>query len=422
MGAPPFTATASAAPGGPDFLTGAQRHRKAGELDAAAHSRLCEELRRQGQLDRALHHGRLSLALLPDAAETLYNLGILHYDRQDVDHAIRCERRAIRLDPDSPGPHFELAEGLLLSGQLEEGWAEYEWRFRLPGAPPPIPPSLLAAGRPAPRPQWDGHPFPGRLLLVADQGFGDVIQFARYIPMVKRRCPDLVIAASPEMLPLLAQVSDKDRLHQKWESLPDFDCWCPLSGLPRLFGTTLATIPADGPYLLADPKLAARWRERLDGLLPKTWRRIGLVWTGRSTHGNDHNRSLPLRSLAPLLDLDGIAFVSLQVGGSQSQVGRYFGKAPLVNLGAEIEGFADSMAILQGLDRLVCVDTAIAHLAGAMGLPASVLLPFASDWRWLTNRSDSPWYPSVRLHRQSVPGCWDALIEEVAALLRASAR
>ncbi|MBP2303586.1 tetratricopeptide repeat protein [Azospirillum picis] len=389
--------------------------------NAAARNGLSEVLRRQGRLDEALRHGRLAAALAPEWPDALYNLGITHYERQEVDSAILCERRAIRLAPSAPGPHFELAEGLLLSGRLEEGWQEYEWRFRLPGVPAPVPPELLAAGRLAPRPQWDGRPQPGRLLLVADQGFGDVIQFARYIPMAERLCPDLVVAASPEMMPVLGQLIDDRRLHQEWDQLPEFDCWCPLSGLPRLFGTGLSTIPAEIPYLHADGELAAWWKERLDGVLPKGMRRIGLAWAGRPSHGNDHNRSMRLRRLAALSEIDGIALVSLQLGPAQADIGRYFGRAPLANPGPEIADFHDTMAILQGLDGLVSVDTAVAHLAGAMGVPVWLLLPYAPDWRWLRGRPDSPWYPTFRLFRQPAPGDWQGVIGQVAAAIAALA-
>lgn len=382
---------------------------------SADHGSLCEELRRQGRLEEALRHGRLAVALDPGSLGALYNLGLLLYDRLEIEQAILWERRAVRLAPLSAEPHFELAEALLLSGRLEEGWQEYEWRFRLPNVEPPVPPALLSAGRPEPRVQWDGKPGAGRLLLVADQGFGDVIQFARYIPLAERLRPGLVVACSPEMRPILRQMLDDERLHQEWDGLPEFECWCPLSGLPRLLGTGLATIPAPVPYLRADPDAAARWRKRLDGLLPRGMRRVGLVWAGRPTHGNDHNRSMPLRALAALSRLEQVALVSLQLGPPLAEIADYFGKAPLVNLGPEIDGFDDTMAILQGLDRLVSVDTAVAHLAGAMGVPVSILLPFAPDWRWLLGRRDTPWYPTATLHRQTIPGRWDEAVQEVAA-------
>ncbi|WP_207462195.1 glycosyltransferase [Azospirillum sp. SYSU D00513] len=388
--------------------------------NATAHSGLGEEFRRAAQLDEAARHGRLAAIIEPGDVNALHNLGITSYDRLEIERSVVCNRRALRLAPNMPGPHFELAEALLVSGHFEEGWEEYEWRFRLPDSPPPIPPHLLAARGLAPPRQWNGRLLPDgdQLLLVADQGFGDVIQFARYLPMVQALCPDLLVAASAEMVPILRQVIDEQRIHEDWDSLPDFQTWCALSSLPRLFGTGSQGIPTTGPYLEADRELADWWKRRLDQLVPRTYRRIGLVWAGRPSHGNDHNRSLRLNQLAPLFDLDEVAFLSLQIGPAAADIGRYFGRAPLVNLAPEITDFDDTLAILSGLERLISVDTAVAHLAGAMERPASVLLPFAPDWRWLIDRSDTPWYPSLTLHRQNAPGDWTAPLHEVVNLLR----
>jgi hypothetical protein len=384
---------------------------------ALAHHGLCELRRLRSRLDEAVAHGRHAVALEPGNPDFHYNLGIALHDRQDIEEAIACERRAVRLAPDAPEPHFELAENLLIAGRLDEGWQEYEWRYRLPHAPPPIPVEWLTGRGLADCPQWNGQPMEGTLLLVADQGFGDVIQFARYVPMAATLCPNAIVACSAEMLPILRQQPGGLNARGLWDAVPHFDAWCPLSGLPRLFGTVLTTIPVQIPYLHPDPELAARWRTRLDELVPKGLRRVGLVWSGRSTHGNDHNRSMRLRQLAALFDLKTVALVSLQLGPAQAEIGRYFGKTPLVNLGPEIEDFDDTMAILHGLERLVSVDTAVAHLGGAMGLPTSILLPFAPDWRWQLERSDTPWYPTVTLHRQISPGRWEEPVQEVCGVL-----
>ncbi|WP_246472711.1 glycosyltransferase family 9 protein [Azospirillum tabaci] len=370
-------------------------------------SDLCEIRRREGRLDEAAAHGRRAVALDPDDAAGWYNLGVALYDRLEIAAAISCERRAIRLAPDAPGPHFELAEGLLLSGQWEEGWREYEWRWRLPGVPPLIPPAVLERhGHTAAR-SWDGRPLPGgTLLLIADQGFGDTIQFARYLPMAAALCPNLVVACSPDMQPVIRSLPGGYRTVTDWEEAPPFAAHAALSGLPGLFGTRPDTIPAPLPGLRAEPERVERWRERLDGLLPRGYRRVGLVWAGRPTHGNDRNRSLPLARLAPFFTLEKTALVSLQKGPAQAEAARYYGAAPLVDLGPELESFADTMAVLAQLDHVVCVDTAVAHLAGAMGRPTAVLLPYAPDWRWLLGSGGTPWYPTVTLHRQPAPGRW----------------
>ncbi|KAA0597866.1 hypothetical protein J2848_001652 [Azospirillum lipoferum] len=394
---------------------------------APSHSDLCEIHRREGRLDEAVTRGRCAVTLDPGDAAGWYNLGVALYDRLEIEASVTCERRAVRLRPDWPAPHFELAEGLLLSGRLEEGWREYEWRWRLPGVPPPVPPAIRKRCGPAAKP-WDGRPMPGStLLLVADQGFGDSIQFARYLPMAAALCSGLAVACSPEMLPVIRSLPGGHRVFTAWEEAPPFDAWATLSSLPGLSGTVLGTIPAPIPYLLAEPERVEHWKGRLDGLLPRGYRRVGLVWAGRPTHGNDRNRSMPLTRLSPFFALEKTVLVSLQKGPAQAEAAQVYGAAPLVNLGPELESFADTMAVLAQLDHMVCVDTAIAHLAGAMGRPTAVLLPHAPDWRWLLGRGGTPWYPTVTLHRQPAPGCWDEAVRgAVAAVtggtLRASGR
>lgn len=375
------------------------------------HRNICELYRSQGRLDEALVHGRRAVELAPDDAGAHYNLGVIHYDRMEIDAAIACARSALALDPTMAAAHFELSEALLLSGQFTEGWVEYEWRFDLPNSPRLLPH--------ADKPQWDGTPMPeGTLVLIGDQGFGDTIQFCRYIPEVAKLCPNLVMACSSEMQPIVMQQAGITRYADRWEHIPHFDAYCPLSGLPRLFGTDLETIPAPVPYVRADPAKVARWRARLAQLIPAGFQAIGIVWAGRPTHGNDYNRSMTLKALAPLAALERTALVSLQIGPAAAQVADYYGAAPLIHLGAEIADFADTMAILEVLDRVVAVDTSIVHLAGAMGRPVSVLLPFAPDWRWLRERSDSPWYPTVELFRQPAPNAWAEPVAAVAARLR----
>jgi hypothetical protein len=382
------------------------------EGSAAHHRDLCEILRRQSRLDEALDHGLRAVALAPDDAVAHYNLGLVYADRLEIEQAIAAERRAVALEPDHASAHFELAELLLVSGQFDEGWREYEWRFRLPGVQPPLPPAF------ANTPVWDGRPMPdGTLLLVADQGFGDAIQFARYIPLVVGRCPNVVVAGSAEVEPIVRQQPGIATFFSHWEHAPAFDAYCTLSSLPLHFGTRLNNIPAAIPLVRAEPGRVQQWRQRLDALVPTGYRRIGLVWAGRPTHGNDANRSTTLRTLAPLMALDGIAFVALRMEGALAQIGSYFGRAPLINLGAEIVDFNDTMAIIDGLDMVVTVDTSVAHLAGAMGKPVSVLLAYAPDWRWMLERVDSPWYPGMTLFRQQTPGDWPSALEKLVRTL-----
>jgi Tetratricopeptide repeat len=389
------------------LMEGALRH----GIDTPLYLRnICEVYRTLGRLDEALAAAQRATALAPADPLCLHNQAIIHYHRLEVDAALDCGTRALRIDPSLPGAHFVRAEALLLRGDWEAGWEEYEWRFRIGGAAPLMPPTD--------KPQWDGKPFDDRtLLLVADQGFGDVIQFSRYIPWARERCPNIAIACSVEMIPLLRQTAPNATLFARWQDCPDYAAFCALSGLPRLARTRVENIPAPIPYLRADPMRIAQWAARLDGLVPGGYRRIGVIWAGRPTHNNDRNRTALLADLAPIGNVPGIALLALQKGPKTGQAGGWYGRAPLINLGAEIQDYEDTMAILANIERLVTVDTSVAHVAGAMGRPVSIMLPFAPDWRWLLGRADTPWYPSVQLFRQSTVRRWDDVLQAVAAAL-----
>ena len=309
-------------------------------------------------------------------------------------------------DDNAPQAGYLRAQALLRRGDFENGWREYEWRLKVPGTAGGIPPDDW--------PRWDGRPMPeGRLLIFCDQGRGDVIQFARYIRWAADRCPDLAVCCPGEMWPILRQVPRVRLLVEHWYEAGTCAAYVPICSLPFVAGTRLDSIPAPVPYLRAPPVLAAHWRSKLDRWLPLGYRRIGLVWAGNPNHFNDHNRSMGLRHLRPLLDLPRTAFVSLQHGAATAQLGAMFGRAPLINIGAEDRGFRSTMAVLESLDLVISVDTSVAHLAGAMDRPAMVLLAHFADWRWLEGRDTSPWYPSLRLFRQPEPGAWDAVVVRI---------
>jgi Flp pilus assembly protein TadD len=371
---------------------------------------ICEVYRVLGRLDEALAAALRATALAPSDPLCLQNQSIIHYHRLEPDAAIECATRALRIDPSLPGAHFARAEALLLRGDWAEGWEEYEWRYRIATAPPLMPPTDA--------PQWDGTPMPnGTLLLIADQGFGDAIQFCRYLPWVLERCPNIIIGCSQELMPLLRQVAPDARLFSLWAERAEHAAYCPLSGLPRLAGTRVETVPAPIPYLRADPTRVAHWATRLNGLVPKGLRRIGVIWAGRPAHNNDRNRTMLLSDLAPIGAVPGIALLALQKGPKTGQAGGWYGRAPLINVGAEIGDYDDTMAILANIECLVTVDTSVAHLAGAMGRPVWVMLPFAPDWRWLMGRSDTPWYPTMRFFRQSAAKKWGDVLQNLAAAL-----
>ena len=372
------------------------------------HRNICAIYERLGRLDEALAAGRRAVALDATNAESYHNLTVVHARRLELDEAIRTARLALSLDPTRAGAHMALAEALLSLGQFAEGWREYEWRFRLAGAPPLLPATD--------RPQWNGAKLgDGRLLLIADQGFGDVIQFSRYLPWAASRCPNLALAVAPEMQSFVRQLAPGTPMFAAWRDCPPYGAYLPFSGLPLLHGTTADNIPGPSPYLRAEPARVAFWRARLRGLVPSGYRAVGMVWAGRPTHPNNRNRSMTLQALRPLFDSAKTAFVSLQKGPAASQIAGYHGRAPIINIASSVENFEDSAAILEVLDLLISVDTSVAHLAGALGRPVWIMLPYAADWRWLLRRADTPWYPSARLFRQERIGAWGGVVERMAA-------
>lgn len=367
-----------------------------------------------GRTEQAIQAARRAVALSPGDPLALMNCGIILAEQLEYDEAVACFDRALALEPNLAGAHFGLAEVLLARGEFKRGWDEYEWRFRLADTPPVIPRTD--------KPHWDGKDMPnGTLLLVADQGFGDGIQFGRYIPWARARCRSVVLAASPTLKPLLSQLDPTIRIESEWAKMGPYDAWCPLTGLPRLAETALDTIPAEVPYLRAPADRVARWAPRVAALTPRGMKRVGCVWAGRPTHKNDWKRSMSLADLAPVTAVPGIALVVLQKGEGQKQTGAYYGRAPLVHISAEIGDFEDTMAIIESLDLVLTVDTSVAHLAGAMGKPVWVMLPWAAEWRWLLDREDTPWYPIMRLFRQTTPGNWKSVTDRIAAALREGA-
>ena len=382
----------------------------------SAHFRnLSEVYRLQAKLDQALAAARRAVALDPADPLGPFNLAMVHYDRLELEPCIAAARHALDLRPNLPQAHMKLAQALLLIEDFGPGWDEYEWRYQIPGAQPLMPPGMATAERV----QWDGKPLGDRLLLlVADQGFGDVVMFSRYIPWAQAICPNLMVACSIEMMSILSSMFPGIRLFNRWDEIPLYAAYCALSGLPRLHGTRIGNVPAAIPYLRADPERATLWRQRLDALIAPGLRRIGIAWAGRPTHNNDLNRSIPLSTLAQLFDIEGIALVSLQKGPAVEQIAGYAGRAPLIDLDRQITEFDDTVAILDGLDLLICVDTAVGHFAGAMGRPAWVMLPHAPDWRWLMGRRDTPWYPTLRFFRHPAPRRWDLVVPAVAAELK----
>ncbi|PLZ00747.1 glycosyl transferase family 8, partial [Burkholderia sp. WAC0059] len=302
---------------------------------------------------------------------------------------------------------FDLAETLLLTGEFERGWREYRYRYSLG--------HTKRIERKVQRPRWDGEPIPGRTLLIHDeQGYGDTFQFMRLVPWAKARSgARVVLEVNAETLSLARRMGGYDDVVVRGSLPPPFDLHCEMMSLPMAMGLTPADLPGPIPYLHADGARVETWRRRLAGL-PRPL--VALVWAGRPTHFNDANRSLRLGQLAPLAR-SGLTFVSIQKGPAQAQAQTPPAGMSLLSLGEEIGDFEDTAAILGVVDLLVSVDSSPVHLAGALGRPAWVLLPFVPDWRWLLGRDDSPWYPSLRLFRQPARGDWASAISSLADAL-----
>jgi tetratricopeptide (TPR) repeat protein len=445
---------------------------------AIYHSNLCEMYRLTGRLDDALAAGQQAVGLDPRSPQAHGNLGIVHYERDDYEAAIDSYQRAIALAPDVPqhysnlgnafraihrleesiaahqraialqpdfvdayanlgsalhligrlddavaafrhtialapqngNAHHGLSIIMLLRGELPEGWDEYEWRWRSTEVQP-----RRLTGQ-----EWLGEPLNGRRLLIhAEQGFGDVLHFCRYLPLFRERIGRALFLVPQALHGLMAATFPwLDVIYPGLRTTGvGHDVYTAVLSLPRLHRTTLATIPATVPYLAVPAAARQRWAERIgngEGL------RVGIVWAGNPKHINDLNRSLPLNALAPVLGVAGVRFFSLQVGGREREIER-LPEGKVTDLAPELGDFIESAAAIAALDLVIAVDTSVAHLAGALGKPVWVMLPWVPDWRWLLDRSDSPWYPTMRLYRQPVRHDWTTVLQQVADDLAALA-
>jgi len=383
-------------------------YRRAVALDGAYRDgwrNLSVALQELDRPDEALGPAQRAAGLDPENAELQLNLGTLLFKLGRTADAAAALERAVALRPDYPEARWNRAQSLLLAGNFRDGWAEYEWRLRCPG--------LNAYGRSFEVPRWDGGALDGRRILVhAEQGFGDTLQFVRFLPLVKARGGHVILECQPALTRLLEGVAGADEVVPAGRKLPAFDCTVPLLSLPYLFGIDEAAIPA-APYLRAPapPLLELPAGEN---------RRIGLVWAGRPSHANDRNRSIPLERFRPLLGVAGCDFFSLQLGPAREQIAAGGMTGRIADLADALSDFAATAAAVAQLDLVIAVDTAVAHLAGALGRPVWLLLPYVPDWRWMLNRADSPWYPAMRLFRQPAPGDWGGVFGEVGAALDAS--
>jgi tetratricopeptide (TPR) repeat protein len=381
---------------------------------AAAYNNLGKVFLEQEKLADAVAILQQALRVSPDFAEAYNNLGLIHQEQGRIPEAIAYLQQALRLNPDYADAHKNLGMAWLLVGNWELGWPEYEWRLKTKGEP-----------RPNFRQQlWDGTSLSGKtILLHTEQGFGDTLQFVRFAQLVKQRGGTVLVNCQPALVPLLASCSGIDRLIAQGEALPDFDVHAPLMSLPGILATPLAAVSAKMPYLFADPKLVDHWRRELSEL--DTFK-IGIAWQGNPKYRRDRQRSIPLAQFAPLAQPEGIQLFSLQRGPGTEQLTASAERVPVTVLGGNLDeasgAFMDTAAIMRNLDLVITSDSAVAHLAGGLGVSVWLATPFAPDWRWLLQREDSPWYPTMRLFRQPEPRNWPAVFERMAIELRKHSR
>lgn len=392
--------------------------------------------------EEAVEAAQRALASAPEDPEAHHALGVAHEHNRRSDLAVACFRRAIELDPSFAKAHEGLAVACehlanfpeaireygaaatldpethsarmklgmvrMLTGDLAGGWRDYE--SRIPWM------DQLGVLQHFDRPRWNpASPDRPRLVVYGEQGLGDLMQFIRAMPMLKQRASRVIVSCKPEVAALAATAPGVDLVVPEGEPLPDYDAWVPLLSVPWELGHIPHEVPVSVPYLRPPPVVAERWRQRLSAL--PAGLRVGLVWSGSPLHHNDHNRSIPLRTLGPLAEVPGVRWINLQKGpGSRQIVGSPFAGV-ILDWMDECGDYADTAGLVANLDLVIAVDTSACHLAGALGRRVWTLLPYVPDWRWMLERETTPWYPTMRLWRQPSFGDWASVVERVKAAL-----
>jgi len=381
-----------------------------------------------GDFEEALTWIRAALRLQPDSPEILDNLGMTLARQGNWEEALVCYEQALRLRPDFPEAHRNRAFAWLACGDFERGWPEYEWRLKCRNHR-----ELVFHC-----PRWAGDDLEGRsILLHTEQGLGDTLQFIRFASIVQQRRGRVVVSCPLPLVRLLALCPDVDEVLSEHPLLPDWDFHAPLMSLPAILGTTWATLPAERPYLFVDDATIERWRPvvaraRDEGTIGPAARMrdparpftIGIAWQGNPLNRVDRWRSFPLTHFAHLAAMPGVRLVSLQKGEGTEQLSEVDGRFPVAVLDDRERGdedrrdFLDTAAVMSQLDLVIAPESAVAHLAGGLGVRVWVALAAVSDWRWLMDRDDSPWYPTMTLFRQTTPGDWDGVFRRMAQVLR----
>ena len=357
-----------------------------------------------GRVEEASASCRQAIRLNPFLDGAYVNLGMACHDLAHYEEAREAYEKATRINPANPDAHWNLSLLLLLQGEFERGWEEYEWRWRRPATPP----------RPFRQALWDGSALAGRtILLHAEQGLGDTLQFVRYAQHVKARGGRVIVECQAPLATLVSTCDGVDEVVVQGSPLPAFDVHAPLLSLPLIFHTQINSVPNQTPYL----NVPARDHAQIEAAIAahNGQFKVGIVWAGRPTHPNDRNRSCELALFVALSARPGVALFSLQKGERCAELAASVVAA--TDLGGMLNDFSDTAAAIARLDLVITVDTSVAHLAGALGKPAWVLLPSVPDWRWMLTREDTPWYPNMRLFRQHQAGDWPTVFERVAAAL-----
>ena len=371
---------------------------------AGAHFNRGNALAQRERLPEAIAAYDRAIVLTPGYAKAHNNRGLALRAINRHEEALASYGRAIGLDKDFAEAHLNAAHALLSLGDFARGFPAYEWRWNIPATAP--------HRRTFRQPLWLGTPSVGgkTMLLHAEQGLGDTIHFARYAKLLARAGATVVLEVAPTLKQLMSDIDGVARVIARGETLPAFDLHCPLASLPLAFKTEFASIPAEIPYLAESPERMDKWRPRIEALARP---RIALAWSGNAAHANDRNRSIPLARLEPLWSRDGASFISVQRDVRAADADVLAGAARLVHVGDELSDFADTAAVLALADLVISVDSAVAHLAGAVGRPLWILLPCSPDWRWMLTREDSPWYPTARLFRQPAIRDWFGVVERL---------
>ncbi|MBD2464965.1 tetratricopeptide repeat protein [Oscillatoria sp. FACHB-1407] len=372
--------------------------------NVASYYNLGHLLDRHGRLEEAIAYYRVLITIDPDSPKAYSYLGFALSQQGKFDAAMAAYQQALDLNPDDPETHWYKAFLLLQLGNLTQGFAEFEWRWQLPGATKPH----------FSVPQWDGSPLQGRtILLHTEYGFGDTIQFIRYVDWVAERGGSVIVQCPPSLVRLLSSMPSIQHVIPMGMELPAFDVYAPLLSLPHLFKTTLDTIPQQIPYL-APPTQGTFTLEAPQN----THLKVGIAWAGNPDYPRDHSRSCSLQEFANLLTTPKVAFYSLQKGERVAELVDLPDAIAIQDLSGLLNDFANTAGAIAQLDLVITTDTAVAHLAGALGKPVWVLLSFVPDWRWLLDREDSPWYPTMRLFRQSQLGDWAGVFDRVTQALQ----